>query len=173
MGNRSKRRRKRRENAEKHEVSGAPVVTVQVRQEKALLEHCAEQGLSVPHQLRQWERYFCNHDSYLAALKGWVIAQMDRKGHVRIEDDVDRGLMKVGPYIPNANLYNGTRNAPGASPVNSNPWHGWSRNEDDWDDAHGGMTGHGWSMAGNSWNLPHTAHLPKPEGLCGEEHHVI
>jgi hypothetical protein len=127
MGNRSKRRKKRQEAMKQKE--SHPVLTPGERQERELLLNCQEQRLTLPHQLRQWNRYFLNHASYVAALQGWVTAQSMRKGHIRIEDDVDRGLMRTQPYVPNTNH--------GAPKTNDNPWVGWSRDESDWDEALG------------------------------------
>ncbi len=130
--------------------------------EDNLLFAVQELGFMMPWQLKNWSRFFMSRDSYLTAFDGWLKAQIERPGHVRIIDDVDRKLMKLGPnpdFEPRGN-----------SESNDNPWHGWGRSHEDWDDArYGGYTGSRYVAP----TLPLTPTIEAPSGLCGEHHLVV
>ncbi len=65
--------------------------------EQFLIDEMEEIGASLPWQLKNWQRYFLNEDNYLAAFEGWLKKQKITKGWVKIEDDVDKKLMKIQP----------------------------------------------------------------------------
>ncbi len=120
-----------------------------------------ELNLTLPWQFASWPRYFLSRTSFLDAFDQWMAAQIERPGHVRIIDDVDRKLMKLGPnpdFAPR-----GTD-----STTNDNPWLGWGRSDEDWDDARYGGSGSKWMPA----TLPLTPVIEAPTGLCGVAHHV-
>lgn len=48
----------------------------------------------LPRQFDDWRKFFLNETRFLEAANAWLNAKFKGVAHPRIEDDVDRGLMK-------------------------------------------------------------------------------
>jgi hypothetical protein len=52
-------------------------------------------NFTLPNQLRNWPRFFLNRERYLDAAENWLQARLEGSAFPRIEDDVDKRMMKT------------------------------------------------------------------------------
>lgn len=112
-------------------------------------------GFILPNQFKNWTRFFLDEGNFLDEAERWMSGRLQGRWP-KIEDDVDKGLMKPTPYIP----YRPTS----YQKANS----GWSDDDDYWTSWQGWQGGSG----KNYWkepSLPLTPKLPAPSGLSGAE----
>ena len=163
-----------------HQQRSVPIMT---GEEETLLALADSLDLRIPHQLNCWRRFFLDRDSYISALKGWVEAQVQCKGHVRVIDDVDRGFMKPRSVYGNEPERGSTLNS--GKPDASSPWSGW----EEWAEYQDG--GYGYPQPAhnqhsrvigyhNAWRgsaLPLTPKIDAPSGCSVTEgetpHHIL
>lgn len=56
-----------------------------------LAEMC---DFAIPRQFQQWQRFFVNEERFLEAAEQWLESKMQGVIFPRIEDDVDKGMIK-------------------------------------------------------------------------------
>jgi hypothetical protein len=114
-------------------------------------------GYTLPNQLRNWQRFFMSRERYLDAAEEWLEARLAGCVWPKIEDDVDKGLIKQG----SSSTYNA-----GWS------WSQWDGYEDEYAMAYGGPqkpSSPWWKRLVGYYNppLPMEHKLPAPAGISG------
>jgi hypothetical protein len=119
---------------------------------------------TLPRQLDAWKFYFTNEERFLAAANDWLEAKCNGSRFPRIEDDVDKGMMKrsTGAYTPSwredvhldPEVKHKTQSY-GYGGDDDDYWGGWWHG--------GGACGYG--AVSRSWGLPAVPKIKAPEGL--------
>jgi hypothetical protein len=133
-------------------------------QEQLFLDAVEFYNYFLPRQLSDWKRFFTTEERFLAAAKDWLEAKMEGVIHPRIEDDIDKGVMRRSyePYTPSHRTdIDLDEHVPYNNDDEDDYWSAWmhgsgysqTRNNNKWN----------WS---SSWNLPATPKIEAPSGLA-------
>lgn len=112
---------------------------------------CEMAQFTIPYTLKNWSSYFLTRGNYLAAAEMWLEQKLSGTAWPRVEDDVDKGLMKrrsvnSTPTVWNHHQYYG-----------HDDWEGW---------------GDGCAWSGTTY--PYTnPKISEPEGLTGALLHCM
>ncbi len=111
------------------------------------LEMAGQLDYAIPNQLVNWRRFFINEESFRFAAEEWLNAKMSGIVWPRIEDDVDKGLMRQGAWYQEEDYgWDGVTGWGGAPTPTGKKW---------------------WEKLYNYYDLPMPHLLPAPSGLSG------